>query len=113
AGTADSRPPEGEQPPDHRDHRRRADRPPRQRPRPVQLPSHAADVPGDAERGRPLHPRRDHDQHVHAGAFSLHGAVRQRPDANQRRSGLRRDPGSSGGVHPGRLRGEQAEVDRL
>ena len=80
----------GAQPADHHHHRRRADRALRERPGPLQLPADAAHVPGDAAGGHPLHPRRHHDQHLHAGALALHDAVRQRPDAHQQRPRLRR-----------------------
>ena len=61
----------GRQPADHRDHRRRADGPLRQRTRPLQLSTDTAHIPGDVARGRPLHPRRHHHQHVHARALAV------------------------------------------
>ena len=81
--------------PDRGDHRRRADRPLRERPGRVQLPADAADDPGDAPRGPALHPRRDHDQHVHARAVAGAGRVRRPDDPDQPRPGLLRDARSA------------------
>src|SRR5438309_1236381 len=58
--------PEGVQPADHHDHRRRADGAPgRDRGR-VLLSAHAPDAPGDPQGGPALHSRGDHDQQLHA-----------------------------------------------
>ena len=73
---------------------------------PARLPADAAHLSGDAARGDSLHQRRHHDQHVHARALTVHGAVHQRPDADQRRARVRSHTRPARGVHPGRLRRE-------
>ena len=95
---------------DHRDNRRRADRPPRRRRGLLQLPAHLPHHPGDHARGGALHPRPHRDQHLHAGAQLLHGRLRGADDQDQQRPRLLRHARSAGRVHPGGLRGEQEEA---
>ena len=71
-------------------HRRRADGPFRERAGRVQLPADAPDPARDAARGLPLHARRHHHQHVHAGALARAGRVRRSHDEAQSRPRLLR-----------------------
>ena len=98
---------------DRRHHGRRADRALRGRPGRVQLPADPPHDPGDPARGRPLHARGHHDQHVHAGAVTRAGRIRRAGHAAQPGPRLLRHAGAPRRVRAGRLRQPADEARRL
>ena len=86
------------------DHRRRTDRPFRERPGRVQLPADPPHDHRDPPRGAALHEGGHHDQHVHARTLAGARGVRGAHDEAQSRPRVLCHAGAAGRVRPGRLR---------